>query len=286
MDLTDRQATGADVRASQHTRRFYVGLLRLCLVTLLLQAAPPPLVRGLWLGYVALTLYITLALPGAGRAHRSLGLICTVAELLWLAGVPHPRTSGQILSLLIILFISLSQHKLVLCLAAERRVDGTTMAGATAGYLLMGLTGGLLLTLLAGMVPGGFRDSVSGQSISLPPISSLAEATLAWDHHFQQINYFAFVSLTTVGYGDITPSVPILQLASVSLSVLGPLYLAVVLGVLISRVDTLTILRSESPQVPTDQPKQRRPCHRRSPWRRGRRGRSRVRARPDRAPGG
>lgn len=51
----------------------------------------------------------------------------------------------------------------------------------------------------------------------------------------RRITYFAFVSLTTVGYGDITPIKPVAQLASVALSVLGPFYLAVVLGVVVSR---------------------------------------------------
>jgi hypothetical protein len=47
--------------------------------------------------------------------------------------------------------------------------------------------------------------------------------------------YFSLASLTTVGFGDITPITPPTRLASLALSVLGPLYIAVVLGVLISR---------------------------------------------------
>jgi hypothetical protein len=50
-----------------------------------------------------------------------------------------------------------------------------------------------------------------------------------------RIYYFAFVSLTTVGYGDIVPTTPTAQMASVALSIAGPLYLAVVMGLLISR---------------------------------------------------
>jgi hypothetical protein len=51
-----------------------------------------------------------------------------------------------------------------------------------------------------------------------------------------RINYFAFVSLTTVGYGDIIPVQPLAQLTSLMLSIAGPLYIAVVMGVLISRI--------------------------------------------------
>ena len=52
---------------------------------------------------------------------------------------------------------------------------------------------------------------------------------------FGRIYYFAFVSLTTVGYGDIVPATPPAEMASVALSISGPLYLALVMGLLISR---------------------------------------------------
>ena len=49
------------------------------------------------------------------------------------------------------------------------------------------------------------------------------------------INYFAFVCLTTVGFGDINPALPLARMLSVVTSIAGPLYLAVVMGVLIGR---------------------------------------------------
>ncbi|MFM7267206.1 MAG: potassium channel family protein [Cyanobium sp.] len=222
------------------SRRFYRRLLLLSLATLLTLATTAPLVRALWLGYLALTAFLSFSLPGAERSYRIFGLGTTLVEILWLTGALQHRGSGLLLLLMIIVFICSSLHGLILCLSLERQVDGAVVAGATAGYLLLGLTGGLVLSLLAGLHPGSFHDSLSGQPLNLPPLGSLAEASLSWDRHFQQINYFAFVSLTTVGYGDITPGHPLLQFASVALSVLGPLYMAVVLGVLISRIQPLT----------------------------------------------
>jgi hypothetical protein len=60
-------------------------------------------------------------------------------------------------------------------------------------------------------------------------------AQQVWELDFVRLNYFAFVSLTTVGYGDILPVTPVAQISSVSFSVIGPFYLAVVMGVMISR---------------------------------------------------
>ena len=55
------------------------------------------------------------------------------------------------------------------------------------------------------------------------------------DEDYAHFIYFSRAALTTVGFGDITPVTPLTRLASLALSVLGPLYIAVVLGVLISR---------------------------------------------------
>tara|TARA_Y100000746_G_scaffold170560_1_gene147879 strand:- start:3872 stop:4087 length:216 start_codon:yes stop_codon:yes gene_type:complete len=52
---------------------------------------------------------------------------------------------------------------------------------------------------------------------------------------FSAINYFAFVCLTTVGFGDINPMLPLSRMVSVATSIAGPLYLAAVMGVLIGR---------------------------------------------------
>ena len=52
---------------------------------------------------------------------------------------------------------------------------------------------------------------------------------------FSSINYFSFVCLTTVGFGDINPILPPALMASIGTSVAGPLYLSAVMGVLIGR---------------------------------------------------
>ena len=52
---------------------------------------------------------------------------------------------------------------------------------------------------------------------------------------FSTINFFAFVCLTTVGFGDINPMLPLSRMVSVATSIAGPLYLAAVMGVLIGR---------------------------------------------------
>lgn len=98
---------------------------------------------------------------------------------------------------------------------------------ATAGYLHTGLADGLVRSALETIQPG-----------SLAPLAlSNASDTcvLPSARIFSAINYQAFVCLTTVGFGDISPMLPLARMVSVATSVAGPLYLAAVMGVLIGR---------------------------------------------------
>lgn len=224
--------------------RFLRHLLWLCLLVLASTALPPSLARLTWLGYPLLCIQLLGGLsqrpgwhrPWRKRAYQCMGVACVVAQIVW---VLHPRTllsTGLPLLVVFLLFTGWSLVRLLHRLARESPREGDLVAGGLAGYLLLGISGGLLLTVIDSLVPGSFRDTATGALVQLPPLGSDLAATSIWDVNVQRITYFAFVSLTTVGFGDIAPIQPVAQLASVSLSVLGPLYIAVVLGVVVSRL--------------------------------------------------
>ena len=236
-----------------------------CVLAILALQLPGSLARLSWLVLFHLTLLLGLRLGGSGaallphqrrqshlssRLYRALALVSACGQLVWLAdpGILSPLLLP--LLGLFILWLGWSLLRLIRLLALERRVGGAMVAGATAGYLLIGIGGGLLLTLLDLVLPGGFRDTLSGQAISLPPLQELGLRDGRWDLAFGRITYFAFVCLTTVGFGDITPITPPTRLASLALSVLGPLYIAVVLGVLISRFSGAQEPEDLSPRDP------------------------------------
>ena len=99
--------------------------------------------------------------------------------------------------------------------------------GATAGYLHIGLAAGLVMRALETIQPGSFAPL---ELANISDTSVLANACI-----FSALNYHAFVCLTTVGFGDISPMLPLSKMVSVATSIAGPLYLAAVMGVLIGR---------------------------------------------------
>jgi len=179
--------------------------------------------------------------------YRRAGILAVLFQTLWIISPRQFAFIGFPLLIATTVFIAWSLRRLLICLAQERRVGMDVLAGAVAGYLLLGISGGLLFSVLETIAPGSFVDHADkGQELLLSGLASDPAGFRIWDLDFSRIHYFAFVSLTTVGYGDIIPATPVSQFLSVSLSICGPLYLAIVMGLLISRY---TIQGEEEQQV-------------------------------------
>lgn len=105
----------------------------------------------------------------------------------------------------------------------RRVVRFDDIIGAACGYLLAGIAWGSLYTLVNVLAPGSF---------SVP--YEIAWQLDNWHTKHALFIYFSVVSLTGLGYGDITPVSPPVY-ALVSLEVLfGLFYLAVVVSQLVS----------------------------------------------------
>jgi len=98
---------------------------------------------------------------------------------------------------------------------ASGPVTSMRIQGAVAVYLLLGLAWSHAYFIVASIVPGSF-------SLPAHDVSSGIE----WF-------YYSFVSLTTVGFGDILPTHPIARTLTVAEIVTGQLYLAILIGRLV-----------------------------------------------------
>jgi len=137
---------------------------------------------------------------------------------------------------LIAMFVFWSLKRLLYCLSCEKVISAKVISGAVAGYLLLGITGGLFFSVLETVAPGSFVSTLRDhQTLGLEVFAANPSDVSTWMLDLSRIYYFAFVSLTTVGYGDIVPTTPTAQMASVALSISGRLSLALVMGLLISR---------------------------------------------------
>ena len=193
--------------------------------------------RLLWathLGYSLIALLLTQVMTRgepepiwSQRLYRGLGLVSVATLWLWLLTPLELINSGVPLALSWSLLVGWSVIRLVKRFAVEPRVNDALLMGATAVYLHIGLTAGLVMSALETIQPGSFEPLVV-DAVEQGSVLAAAEA-------FSTLNYYAFVCLTTVGFGDISPMLPLARMVSVTTSIAGPLYLAAVMGVLIGR---------------------------------------------------
>jgi voltage-gated potassium channel len=102
-------------------------------------------------------------------------------------------------------------------LFGDDRVSANRLMGGICIYLLIGLTWSVLYSALMLMDPTSFAGfSVTGE-----------EST------YWEMTYFSFVTLTTLGYGDITPVTSGAKALAYSEAVAGELYIAVLIGALV-----------------------------------------------------
>lgn len=215
----------------------YELLLALCLLMLVSFAFPTLSWLGS-LGYSLIALVLTQLVVLHERRktwrdhlYQVLGVVALISQLVWVFTPVKLVNSGVPLVLSWSVLVGWSVIRLVESLARERRVKRSMLMGAAAGYLLIGLAAGLVMSAVETIQPNSFEPL----DIPLTKLTGADTNVLESAPVFARINYFAFICLTTVGFGDINPMLPLSRMLAVATGVAGPLYLAVVMGVLISR---------------------------------------------------
>ncbi len=104
-----------------------------------------------------------------------------------------------------------------------RRVTSEVLFGALSGYLLIGLVFAQAFSTLEVLQPG---------SLSLP--GEAAGPGLADAGVFSIISYFSYVTMTTLGYGDIGPLTPAARSLVTLEALMGQLFLAVLIARLVA----------------------------------------------------
>jgi hypothetical protein len=109
-------------------------------------------------------------------------------------------------------------------IALSRMVTATIILSAINGYLLLGVLGGALLAIADSI--DHFYLSLEASGISFPGDS----APQMFDYL-----YFSFVTLTSLGYGDVTPLSHLSRSTAILLAITGQLYMTVLIAMLVGK---------------------------------------------------
>lgn len=101
-------------------------------------------------------------------------------------------------------------------------VDNNKVVGSLALFLLLGLMWAIAYLLILEFSPEAFTGLEKG----------------AWGETFSVAAYFSFVTLTTLGYGDVSPITPFSQVIVYLEAIAGVFYMAIVVASLVGASQT------------------------------------------------
>ena len=192
--------------------RFLLGLL---LAAILLQ----PFMHGFAEGQAILILAYGAILTGGVQATRprqwqsSLGSILAIAlvGLSWYILYSGPSEFSLALIVVTVLFGVFTVSRTLIALVSEPGADADALAGAVFGYFLLVVVWALVFRALETWSPGSFGLSPHGDL-------------------FTELLYFSLVTITTLGYGDISPVTPFARISAGLETATGTLYIAILIA--------------------------------------------------------
>lgn len=232
------QRAARSARVQERLAGFRYGIVLLLLfATFIVESAGG---TGVWERVVTVGLQaatLVAAFVAAEVGHRLMRIAIIVAFVAFLTSLIAALTDSQTESgwFLVLSFLLVFTAPVVIARSIVRRgvVDIHTVMGALCIYVMLGM----LWAFVFGAV-----DSFAPE----PFFAQTAHATSA------DYLYFSFVTLTTVGYGDLTAAGGLGRALAVLEALVGQLYLVVIVALLVARMATRTPRVREKHDVPSD----------------------------------
>jgi hypothetical protein len=132
------------------------------------------------------------------------------------------RLLGVISFLISTLTFTIATGVLIKHIAISKNVTVAVVIQAISGYLLIGIIGVLLNSILLAFDENAITLTISGSK-------------------FSSIIYYSFITLTTIGYGEIVPQSVFARSISIFIGVCGQMYLTVIIALIVGKYLSLNL---------------------------------------------
>jgi len=124
----------------------------------------------------------------------------------------HPKKLGV---LPLFFFFLYTVYRLIFTILKSKNVTPDVIFGAITGYIFLGYAGAFYFEVVQSFFPHSFDMALIENSMSL--------------------EYFSFVTMTSLGYGEIVPLSNAARSGAIILTIFGQFYIAVVVAILVSK---------------------------------------------------
>ncbi|MBL8886833.1 MAG: two pore domain potassium channel family protein [Phycisphaerales bacterium] len=176
---------------------------------------------------LAITFVLLAAVPAVGAHRRTLILaLLLVGPALVARWMNHTHPEQMPPAVFLcggLVFMTFVTVNLFEFIARAPRVNSEVLCAGISVYLLLGLLWSLAYTLVASLDSGAFF-------FATPPVPGAISPVMRGETAI----YFSFITLNTVGYGDITPVSGFARILAVLESTTGLFYMALLVARLVS----------------------------------------------------
>jgi voltage-gated potassium channel len=200
------------------------------LVVLVLWLISSPLVMQINHGdlvesVVATVVMLSAILSVGGRRRAMIAGICLVMPPLvgkWCSRLWPDLIPPEVFTIGALVFLVFVVVNLLRFVLRAPKVTSEVLCAAISAYLLMGIAWAFVYCVVAQLSPEAFFFSVgTGRKMAGP-----------------EAIYFSFVTLSTIGYGDIIPMSPMSRMLAVIEATTGMFYMAVLISRLVALLST------------------------------------------------
>jgi hypothetical protein len=213
----------------------------------LLLAVAQPLASGL-LGdegsfdvFFSLLIGAVMLLVLEEREHRRTAVAFGLISILgvWI-GYGVGGSAGRVLlvgsHLLAACVFAFALYGILRAVLVNQASGGDAIFGAVCGYLLLGVIWALVYSAVETATPGSFTSSTSSHTPTV--VERLDRGVLS---------YYSFITLATVGYGDVTPATPLTRTLAWIEAIIGQFYLAILVAGLVG-IKVTQAIKDQSPK--------------------------------------
>lgn len=172
--------------------------------------------------FFMLTMVSGLYAVSNDKKHLKIGMLIGIPTLVasWIVLLLSDVFLSSIVLVFWIFFDSIIAYDILKHILEKKEVTLDLIFGAVSVYLLLGIIFGLAYLFIEQVSPGSFA---AAQSINPDGVFQLPD-----------LMYYSFVTLGTLGFGDILPVSQVARSLSIIEAIFGIFYIAVLVGVLVS----------------------------------------------------